>query len=227
MRTRQATTTTTCTASVARHRPLHAPRTQHSAPTGAQIHGADRDGVGRGSDATTKLVGMSRSSRERMSPAARPLATDTPHANSRRPQVASLSGVPDGIEHHTQMVRTYGALASLVPMAVLGAISAVMLWGSQSTVRGIAGFVLAVLACPTLAIAGLPIRSGTSAWLIAVVSSALVWMVLGFVAARRSTLRAVSSWPEWRREWLRLAVGLWAGAFIGFGIAGALVLIGL
>lgn len=108
-------------------------------------------------------------------------------------------------------------------MAAAGLMSALVLWGSQSTVRGVIGFILAVVACPTLPIVGFPISSGVSKWLIAIASSAVLWMILGYVATRRSTKRAVAGWPEWRSEWLRLAVGVWIGSFIGFAIAAILL----
>jgi hypothetical protein len=104
-------------------------------------------------------------------------------------------------------------------MAATGAASIIALWGSQSTARGLIGFVLAVVSCPTLPIFGFPLASGGAKWLAVIASSAAVWAAVGFVAARRSTTRAVAGWPEWRREWLRLAIGIWIGSFIGFAIA--------
>ncbi|MFM8857360.1 MAG: hypothetical protein ACKOI2_09185 [Actinomycetota bacterium] len=127
--------------------------------------------------------------------------------------------VPEGIEYHLRVVRTYGFLAALVPMTVAGVASMLTLWGSQSTIRGLVGFVLAVLSCPTLPIFGFPLATGGGKWLAVIVSSAAVWMAVGFVAARRSTTRAVAGWPEWRREWFRLAIGIWIGSLIGFAIA--------
>lgn len=108
-------------------------------------------------------------------------------------------------------------------MALSGLLSIVVLWGSQSTIRGIVGFVLAVMSCPTLPVFGLPMSTGTGRWLAAIASSALLWGVVGFIAARRSTTRAVAGWREWRREWLRLAIGVWVGSLVGFAIAAILL----
>jgi hypothetical protein len=108
-------------------------------------------------------------------------------------------------------------------MAAAGVASMIALWGSQSTARGLIGFVLAVLSCPTLPVFGFPLATGSTKWLAVIASSAALWAAVGFVAARRSTTRAVAGWPEWRREWLRLAVGIWIGSFIGFAIAATIL----
>lgn len=104
-------------------------------------------------------------------------------------------------------------------MAIAGLMSMLVLWGSQSTLRGVIGFALAVLACPTLPLFGFPISTGGGRWLAVIASSAVLWASLGVLAARRATSRAVAGWSEWRREWLRTAIGVWIGAFIGFAIA--------
>lgn len=182
----------------------------------------------------TILGSMSRTSRSRVgapipvpsAPRAKPTSapvkksTTTPAPRSRVGETAITKGaVPEGIEYNLRVVRTYGSLAALVPMAVAGLSSMLALWGSTSTMRGLVGFVLAVVSCPTLPIFGFPLATGGTKWLAVVASSAAVWAAVGFVAARRSTTRAVAGWPEWRREWLRLAVGIWIGSLVGFAIA--------
>jgi len=104
-------------------------------------------------------------------------------------------------------------------MAMAGIASMLALRGSQSTLRGLVGFVLAVMSCPTLPIFGFPLATGNAKWLAVIASSAAVWAAVGYVAARRSTTRAVAGWPEWRREWFRLAIGIWIGSLVGFAIA--------
>jgi lysylphosphatidylglycerol synthetase-like protein (DUF2156 family) len=131
--------------------------------------------------------------------------------------------VPEGIEHHLRLVRTYGWLGALVPMAAAGAASMLVLRGSQSTVRGLVGFVLAVVSCPTLPVFGFPLATGGAKWLAVIASSAAVWATVGFIAARRSTNRAIAGWREWRREWFRLAIGIWIGSLVGFAIAASIL----
>jgi hypothetical protein len=37
----------------------------------------------------------------------------------------------------------------------------------------------------------------------------------------------VTSWPEWRREYVRLSIGVWAGALLGLGVAATLLSVNL
>lgn len=116
---------------------------------------------------------------------------------------------------------------SVSSAAVIALVAAILLIGSDSAWRGVPGFVLAVVAVPTLPMTGIPVMGGAARWLVAVISSALVWFVVGAVAARRSARRPITGWPEWRREWFRLAIGIWAGALLGIAIAGTLLSVNL
>jgi hypothetical protein len=109
----------------------------------------------------------------------------------------------------------------------LALVAAVLLVGSDSAWRGVPGFVLAIVALPTLPMTGIPVMGGSVRWLVAVVTSGALWFVIGAVAARRSSSRAVASWPEWRREWLRLAIGIWIGALVGIAVAGTVLSVNL
>lgn len=111
--------------------------------------------------------------------------------------------------------------------AVIALVAAFLLVGSESAWRGIPGFVLAVVAIPTLPMTGIPVMGGAMRWSVAIVTSGAVWFVIGAVAARRSSSRAVASWPEWRREWVRLAIGVWVGALIGIAVAGTVLSVNL
>lgn len=129
--------------------------------------------------------------------------------------------VPDGLRQHRTRVRRWGALAALGIPAALGLAATTLLWGSETGWRGIPGFVLAVLAVPTLPLAGIPAAGGSTRWAVAIVSSALLWLLVGVTATRRAAARVPTGWREWRREWLPLAVGVWAGAVVALGIAWA------
>lgn len=161
-------------------------------------------------------------------PAVRPARSTSPpperptRARHESPKPAP-AGVPDGIDYHSRTIKTFGPLAALVPMAASGLLSILFLWGSQSTLRGIIGFALAIVSCPTLAAFGFPVTSSGSMWIAVVVSSAALWIAIGSLAARRATDRAVAGWREWRREWLRLAVGIWVGSVVGLAIAALLL----
>lgn len=146
--------------------------------------------------------------------------TDPSRPKRSNPPEPSGEIVPDGIEYHTRAIKIFGPLMALVPMTVSGLVSLVILWGSQSTLRGVVGFTLAIVSCPTLPIFGFPVTDGSIRWVAVLASSAAVWIAVGALASRRATSRAVAGWPEWRREWFRLAFGIWIGTLIGFAIAG-------
>jgi hypothetical protein len=133
---------------------------------------------------------------------------------STRPSI-----VPDGVVYHRLLVRKFGPYLAVAISACIGIFAALLLIGSSSAIRGIPGFILAIIAIPTLPLFGVPVMGGTVRWLLAIVSSAVLWAFVGHLAAQRSTISAISSWPEWRREWTRLSVGVWVGAMFGLGVA--------
>ncbi|MFM7872439.1 MAG: hypothetical protein ACKPBG_12265, partial [Actinomycetota bacterium] len=108
-----------------------------------------------------------------------------PSPQQRR--IRSHDVVPDGLVHHRQQVLQYGALMSLVVPTASGLVAAVLLRGSETTWRGVIGFLAATVAVPTMPITGLPVVGGTTRWLLALGSSLGLWLGLGYVAARRST----------------------------------------
>lgn len=111
--------------------------------------------------------------------------------------------------------------------AVLGLFAAMLLVGSDSAWRGVPGFLLALAAVPTLPVFGVPVMGGTVRWVLAIVTSAALWWGIGTLAARRSTSRVLTSWPEWRREYVRLSIGVWAGALLGLGVAATVLSVNL
>jgi len=127
--------------------------------------------------------------------------------------------VPDGVVYHRFIVRKFGPYLAVSISAAIGILSALLLIGSTSAMRGVLGFILAIIAIPTLPLFGVPVMGGTVRWLLAIVSSGFIWAFVGHIAAQRSTNRTISSWPEWRREWTRLSVGVWVGAMFGLAVA--------
>ncbi len=122
--------------------------------------------------------------------------------------------VPLGPRAYRTKLRASGPFVALVPPGVLGVLALLLLRGHTSLVRGVAGFLTAVLAAPGLLVAGVPLRSGRAVYLGAVVGSAVLWMVLGAIAARRATRLPVASWRDFWREYLWLAVGVWLGVVV-------------
>ncbi len=119
-------------------------------------------------------------------------------------------------------VRRRGPFVALVLPAVLGVVALVLLRGSATTASGVFGFVLAVLAAPLLPAFGAPLRTGSGAVTLAVATSALLWFVLGAVAAARAT-RPVGGWGRFWTEYLWLAACAWGGALLAV-VAANLVL---
>ena len=64
--------------------------------------------------------------------------------------------MPLGPRAYRSKLRGWGPIVGLVPPALLGAISLLLLRGHTSLVRGVAGFLTAVLAAP-----GLAVQTGT------------------------------------------------------------------
>ena len=121
-------------------------------------------------------------------------------------------------------VKTLGPLAALVvPAMALGVWWIFSHWGG-STIRGYAGFLLASFAGPTLLLLGVPIKGGASRYAIAVVTSTILWLAIGVVATRRANFSPPPTWPRWFREFLWLAVPVWLGSIVAYGIGYKLTL---
>lgn len=126
--------------------------------------------------------------------------------------------VPMGPRAYRSKLRSSGPLVALLPPGLLGAVSLLLLRGHTSIVRGVAGFVTAILAAPGLLVAGAPLRSGRGVYLGAVVGSALMWMIVGVIAARRATQIPAASWRDYWREYIWLAAGVWLGVVVALGV---------
>lgn len=125
--------------------------------------------------------------------------------------------VPMGPRAYRSKLRSSGPVVALLPPGLLGVVSLLLLRGHTSIVRGVAGFLTAILAAPGLLVAGAPLRSGRSVYLGAVVGSALLWMVVGVIAARRATRIPAASWRDYWREYIWLAAGVWLGVVVALG----------
>jgi hypothetical protein len=110
-----------------------------------------------------------------------------------------------------------------MPPAVLGALSFLLLRDNDSAVRGIAGFGLAVLAAPGLLVAGVPLRSGAGVYLAAAVGSAVLWFVVGVVAAHRATANPTATWRHFWREYALLMLAAWIGVGVALMMANLLL----
>jgi hypothetical protein len=119
--------------------------------------------------------------------------------------------VPQGPRAYRLRIRRLGPLVGVLPAALLGVVSLVLLHDNTSTARGVAGFLTAVLAAPGLLVAGAPMVDGVGAYGPAVLGSAVVWLLIGAVASRRATRSPVATWRDFWKEHLWLAAGVWLG----------------
>ncbi len=126
----------------------------------------------------------------------------------------ALPVVPGGPRAFRYRIRRLGPLAALVPAAVLSVASYGLLHDNAATSRGIAGFAAAVLGAPALMAFGVPLASGSSKLMLGALVSAVLWLLVGLVAARRATRSPVATWRDFWREYLWLAGGIWAGVVV-------------
>ncbi len=98
-------------------------------------------------------------------------------------------------------------------MALLGAISVIVLRLGEGRTSGLFGLVTGVSAAPGLLVAGAPLADDTQ-YPLAVLASVPLWLILGFLASRRATASPIAAWRDYGRElfWLTLAVVLGASA---------------
>ena len=122
-----------------------------------------------------------------------------------------------GPRAYRSKLRGSGPFVALLPPGILGVFSLLLLRGHTSLVRGVAGFLTAILAAPGLLVAGAPLRSGRSVYLGAVVGSAVLWMIVGAIAAWRATWMPAASWRDYWREYIWLAAGVWLGVVLTLG----------
>jgi hypothetical protein len=132
------------------------------------------------------------------------------------------TGVPVPRRTRGQVRRT-GPLVALLLPAIAGVAAVLMLRDSTSTATGIGGFVLSLVAAPLLPVFGEPMRAGSGGVLGAAAASAVLWFVLGGIAAHRATRRPTGGWGAFWAEYLWLCLCAWMGAALAV-VAANLVL---
>jgi hypothetical protein len=111
----------------------------------------------------------------------------------------------------------------LIPPA-LALVAASLVWrlypctGTDCVSSGAAGWILAALALPTSLVVGMPWEGGTGRYAVMGLTSAVLWLGLGWLAARRATRSPVASWQDWWREYGWFLAGVWGGVLAALGI---------
>ncbi|MCX6536575.1 MAG: hypothetical protein NT119_08510 [Actinobacteria bacterium] len=140
---------------------------------------------------------------------------------ARRAQKTSPA-VLDGIDAHRDTVRKMGgffAIALSIAVLIVGLLLIVL----PGSITGVPGFVLTVIALPTLPLFGVPATGGFIRYFLSLISSLFLWWVIGHYAARRAVQSTISSWPEWLREFRPLAIGVVLGSIISLALAAAVL----
>lgn len=125
--------------------------------------------------------------------------------------IRALPVVPGGPRAFRYRIRRLGPLVALAPAALLALASYALLRNNTATSRGIAGFATAVLGGPALMAFGIPLATGSGQLMLGALVSAVLWLLVGLLAARRATRSPVATWRDFWREYLWLAGGIWAG----------------
>lgn len=132
-----------------------------------------------------------------------------------RPVDPKAPAVRQGPRWYRREINNFGWLLGLVPMFLLGGTAFVVLSVADNSISGLIGLFLGTTAAPGLLVAGAPFGS-SSAYPVASVASIPLWLVLGWIAARRTTRTALPTWKHYfgQLAWLTLAVAIGCGAAI-------------
>ena len=126
--------------------------------------------------------------------------------------------VPLGPRDFRYRIRRIGPFAALLPACALAIVATMMLRGNTSTAGGVVGFAAVAFAAPGLLVAGIPLTAESGRTFLGVVGSVVLWLVVGILASRRATRSPVAIWRDYWREYLWLAVGVWAGVVMGLAL---------
>jgi len=115
-------------------------------------------------------------------------------------------------------VRTWGPLAALIVPAMVGAIAYFSLQLFDTAWSGAVGLIGGVLAAPALLAAGAPFGD-RGLYPLAVAASTLLWLLVGFLAARRATRNPMATWSDFWRHYAWMCAGVWVGAALALVVA--------
>lgn len=144
--------------------------------------------------------------------------TSSSRRSSRQSSTRQRQIVPDGIVAHRNAVRKRGGLVAIaLALAVL--VVGLFLLILPGSLTGALGFIFTFIALPTMPLFGIPATGGFSRYGLSFISSLLLWWIIGHYASLRAVRAVIASWPEWRREFRPLALGLILGSIISLALA--------
>jgi hypothetical protein len=124
----------------------------------------------------------------------------------------------EGPRWYRARLRTWGPPAALIVPTIVGGVAYFSLRLFDSAWSGAVGLIGGVFAAPALLAVGAPFGHRGS-YPMAVAASGLLWLAVGFLAARRATRNPMATWPDYWRHYAWLCGGIWAGAAIALGAA--------
>ena len=126
--------------------------------------------------------------------------------------------VYEGPRWYRTRIRSRGPFLALLLPAVLGLLAVAFLKAGDSQASGYAGLLLGVFAAPALLAVGVPFSS-TSVIPIGISLSVLLWLIVGAIAAHRTTRDPMAAWSDYWRTYWWLAGGIWVGALAALAVA--------
>lgn len=135
---------------------------------------------------------------------------------------ASIAARPlhAGPRWYRARLRQLGATAGLVPPALIGLLALVFRNTGSFAWHGVAGLATGVFAAPGLLAMGAPF-SDSSTYPLGIVLSVVLWLVVGWLAARRATRNPVATWSDYWRHYAVLMGAVWIGVAAGLLVARA------
>jgi hypothetical protein len=131
--------------------------------------------------------------------------------------------VYEGPQWYRARIRRLGPVLALIVPAVLGLVAVAALALFDGRASGWTGLILGVCAAPGLLAIGVPFAS-TSTYPVGIAISAVLWLAVGYVAARIATRNPVASFTDFWRAYRWLAIGVWIGVLAA--LAGSSLILG-
>lgn len=105
----------------------------------------------------------------------------------------------------------------MIPGA-LGALAFLALRFSDASWSGAFGLIGGYLAAPLLLVVGAPFGE-RNLYPVAALASAVMWLIVGFVASRRATRNPMATWVDYWRHFSAMLLGIWGGIAIALIVA--------
>jgi hypothetical protein len=152
------------------------------------------------------------------------VSAPAPSRSAPTPSEAPDDDLPiiEGPRWYRGRIRSYGPVIGLVIPGIVGAVALGALRLFETASSGAIGLIGGVFAAPGLLVVGAPFGD-RSLYPWAVLGSAALWLLVGFVASRRATRNPLATWRDYWRHYAMMLGGIWLGAGVALAIAGLAV----